>query len=297
MGIIEQSQNINMNDYSELVPLQEKQLEILSYVKTFCDQYDIKWVLSYGSALGARRHGGHIPWDDDIDISMTSEEYNKFRELFFKYGDQDRFYLQERICVDGMYIMPKLRMNGTTFIEESIKDLDIHHGIYIDIFILHHAPMNPISRLYGFLLNLYLCLKLLSDQGYNKRKAVKPVIILLQLLPKNFGLKYILKFQYKYDCKDSDYLTDWCLLAKFIDKNYIFPTKNLMYDEIEVYVPNQIEKYLELLYGEWQKLPDIENIKWSQHAYKWSASEDFRKYTKNVINFSDEMGAKINRKV
>lgn len=276
--------------FLELKPLQEKHLEILKELDKFCAQNGIKWSLAFGSALGARRHGGPIPWDDDVDIVMTSADYKKFRKLFYEKGNQEKFYLQERISVDGMAIMPKLRLNGTTFIEESLVDLDMHHGIYIDIFILHNAPKSKIMKIYGSMLSFYLNLKLLSDQGYNKRKSMAPLMWILRILPKHFGLRYILKFQWKWDKKESNELAEWFIFSKFIPKNVILPPRKIKYDGIELWGPNKIDKYLKIWYGEWKKVPNLDQINWNQHSTKWSTTEDFRKYAPNIVDFSDEMG-------
>ena len=126
------------------LPLQDKILEIAVYVDHICQENGIDYCLMGGSALGAKRHGGFIPWDDDLDIFMTPSQYEKFRAVFQKEGDHENFYLQEWGAVDGMITIAKVRINNTTYIEEALRDWDVHQGIYIDIFILH--------KLYNFLI-------------------------------------------------------------------------------------------------------------------------------------------------
>ena len=75
--------------------LQDKILEVAKYVDFLCKEHDIDYCLMGGSALGAKRHGGFIPWDDDLDIFMTPDNYEKFRDVFMQYADQNRFYLQQ----------------------------------------------------------------------------------------------------------------------------------------------------------------------------------------------------------
>ena len=287
--------NIINNSFNELKPLQKKHLEILEYVQLFCEKNKIEWSLAFGSALGAKRHGGPIPWDDDVDIYMTSENYNRFRNLFKEKGNKNKFYLQERISINGMVIMPKIRLNSTTFIEDTVANLDMHHGIYIDIFILHNAPKSFFCKVYGCLLSFYMNLKILSDKGYKKRKLARPLMWVLSLLPKNFGFNYILTFQYSYDKKDSNELADWFVFSKFIPKEVILPTKPILYDGVFLPGPNKIERYLEIWYGKWREIPNTNDIAWKRHSRNWSISEDFRKFAPNVHNFSDEMGNINNR--
>ena len=127
----------NLEDKYVILVLQNKILEIAVYIEQFCTQHDIDYCLMGGSALGAKRHGGFIPWDDDLDIFMTPDNYEKFREKFAEFGDHEKFYLQEYgRTKKGHVTVPKLRMNGTTYIEDLTKDWDIHQGIFVDIFIL-----------------------------------------------------------------------------------------------------------------------------------------------------------------
>lgn len=85
----------DLNDNYGIIDLQEKLLEIMVDIDLFCNRYDIDYCLMAGSALGAERHKGFIPWDDDIDIYMTEKDFNKFRCKFEKYGDKEKYYLQE----------------------------------------------------------------------------------------------------------------------------------------------------------------------------------------------------------
>ena len=66
--------------------IQLASLEILNCIASFCEEYEIKYVLTYGTLLGAIRHQGFIPWDDDVDIMMPRPDYNKFLEIFDKKG-------------------------------------------------------------------------------------------------------------------------------------------------------------------------------------------------------------------
>jgi len=74
--------------------LQLKMLEIIKYMDKLCKKHDIEYYLIYGSALGAVRHKGFIPWDDDMDVGMTYENYKKFIDVCEKELDTSKYFLQ-----------------------------------------------------------------------------------------------------------------------------------------------------------------------------------------------------------
>lgn len=278
--------------FEKLLPLQEKECEIVSYIDEFCRENDIEWCLAYGSALGAARHSGPIPWDDDMDLYMTAEGYDRFRRLFREKGDHERFYLQEMERIDGMVYMPKLRMNGTTFIEETLKDYDMHHGIYVDIFLLHECPPGKWEQFKSKLATCYITLKRLSNRRYQKRKLVRPLMAFLRLFPKKFGFQAAYRQLYKWDGEPRQKLADWELYTGsprwIVDRDVILPPVRMEYSGHQFCVPHQIDRYLEIAYGDWRQIPSLEKIHWAQHADNWSTTEDFHTIAHNVHDYRDE---------
>jgi len=129
--------------------LQDKILEIAVYVDKLCEENGIEYCLMGGSALGAVRHGGFIPWDDDLDFFMTPDNYEKFVAVFNEKGDKDKFFLEPFGHFDNMVTLGKVRAKNTTYIEESLADYQISHNVYLDIFILHamEGNTNHLQRL------------------------------------------------------------------------------------------------------------------------------------------------------
>lgn len=283
---------MDYSKFEELIPLQEKQCEILKYIDKFCTENDIEYSLAYGSALGAARHAGPIPWDDDSDVMMTVKSFEKFRELFNTKGDKERFYLQEFRSVDGRLNMYKLRMNGTTFIEESLKNMDMHQGIYVDIFILHECPPTKFARAKGVMVNCYRIIKEMSAFDYSKRKSVRPLIKFLRLFPADFGLRSAYNTLYKWDNTNQDKFADWELYTGtpkwFIAKDTIFPAERVDYMDCKLCVPRKLDEYLRICYGDWHQIPDLDKIQWAQHAGNWSTDRDFREFLPQIKDFSDE---------
>lgn len=122
-------------DAKELRKIQLLQLEILKEVDRICRKHDIKYTLCGGSLLGAIRHKGFIPWDDDIDISMLRGEYKKFLKICKQELDSDKYFVQT-VDTDPEYrwIYGKIILNGTTYVRAGQESIKSHNGIFIDIF-------------------------------------------------------------------------------------------------------------------------------------------------------------------
>ena len=118
---------------------QKHQAALLRLLREFdrvCKQLNIPYVLYAGTLLGAVRHEGFIPWDDDLDVLMLREDYNRLLAEAPAVLDTDTFYLQKEFSDHWPLFFSKLRLNGTTCLEKvHPKDSQIHQGIYIDIFL------------------------------------------------------------------------------------------------------------------------------------------------------------------
>lgn len=273
--------------------LQGKILEVTLWIDKTCSDNGIDYCLMGGSAIGAKRHGGFIPWDDDMDIFMTSESYGKFRKLF-NHNRREGFYLQEWGKRDHMVTMAKVRMNNTAYIEEILEPLNIHQGIYVDIMVLHKCPANPLLRYYQYLCGRYVVAKGLADRGYCRRKDLAGMLLkVLSLLPKGFAVKSALKNIYHYDGEDTGYYCNF--LGKSNFEKSVYPVEWIddpQYAEFEMVslkIPAQTENYLRKRFGDYMVLPSAERIAWEQHAKCYSLDTDFRKLlNRSYESFEDE---------
>ena len=260
--------------------LQNCILNIAQYIDTFCLQNSIDYCLMGGSALGAVRHNGFIPWDDDLDVFMTPDNYEKFRSVFDAKGDKEHFYLQELGAADGRVITAKVRLNQSTYVEEIVKDWDIHHGVYVDIFILHTCPDNKVKRLWQYFWAKYLIVKGLANKEYNRRDGMLNLAVrLFKVLPKRFLLGYGLKQVYRFRKERTEYLCNF--LGKALLKNgmyrseYFISTKRHQFETIELNVACNVEAFLKERFGDYMKIPDISRIRYEQHALEWDVEKPF----------------------
>lgn len=163
---------ISVKDFTpeELRKWQMRLLEILVYFRDFCESHNLRFFLSAGTCLGAVRHHGFIPWDDDLDVIMLREDYEKLTKLWNKEADTSRFVC----CVtnskqSSKFPMATIRSVNTTCIYDHSVNDDICHGLKIDVEFLDAVPNNKI----GYKIH-YLCeglLGLMRTQRYPKRES------------------------------------------------------------------------------------------------------------------------------
>ena len=126
--------------------LKQIQTNMLKEFIEICENNKLQYFVIYGTLLGTIRHKGFIPWDDDIDVIMARNYY----ETFMKIGQKslsEHLFLQNHIT-DKNYLcnFAKIRNNETTFIEIATQNIDINHGVYIDIFPLDGLAKNKLVR-------------------------------------------------------------------------------------------------------------------------------------------------------
>ena len=159
--------------------LQLVQLKMLEEIDRICKKHDIKYSLFAGSALGAIRHKGFIPWDDDLDIVMMRPEYERFLAAAQKELNES-YYLQKEFSENWPLQFSKLRKNNTAFIERYIPKMDgIHMGVYVDIFPCDNLSDNDLTAKLQFYFSKIVIAKALDKRGYLTDSKVKKLFILL----------------------------------------------------------------------------------------------------------------------
>lgn len=158
-----------MEKYAESV-LQQHQAVLLELLREFdriCRRHRIRYMLFAGSALGAVRHHGFIPWDDDLDVVMLRTEYDRFLCVAGSELDAQKYYLQGEYSDHWPMFFSKLRKNDTACLEKFIpKDDRMHQGIYIDIFPCDNLADNVVIRRLQFAASKIVIAKSLDRRGY-----------------------------------------------------------------------------------------------------------------------------------
>lgn len=261
--------------------LQNVILNIAYDLDVFCQENEIPYCLMGGSALGAKRHGGFIPWDDDLDVFMTPDAYEKFRTCFDDHGDKEKYYIQELGASKGKVITAKVRLNNSYFEEEIIKDWHVHQGIYIDIFILHTCPNNKVLRLWQYVWAKYLIVKGLANKEYHRHGAATFYLLkAMKVLPKRFLLDFGLRQVYAFRNKQTDYYCNYLGKAKLKKGTYkhvhFASTKRVPFETINLNVAVGLEEFLKERFGDYMKIPSLDRIRYEQHASTWGIGEQYQ---------------------
>ena len=251
-------------DKDILRKVQLVQLDILKEVRRVCEKNKIQYYLTAGTLLGAVRHNGFIPWDDDLDIAMLDDQYKKFCEVApFDLGDD---YCFQNWDNDDMFPFEigKVRKKNTVFIENK-SDINNKPGIYIDIIVYSNAQKNKKER----------------DACYNKMLAYHRMLLAIcNYRPwiENGKTNYIKRIGYFYYNIKAKFLGRNRIIKRFKDlrnrkyTGYLFPMiegsyyntlKGEWFNEFELKkfeddlfpVPKGYEEYLVLAYGDYMKLP------------------------------------------
>lgn len=272
---------LETNDDWGLKELQNVILNIAYDMDAFCHQHEIYYCLMGGSALGAKRHGGFIPWDDDLDVFMTPDSFERFRECFNKYGNKEKYYLQELGASDGKVITAKIRLNNSYFEEDIIKDWNVHKGVFIDIFILHTCPNNILLRYWQYFWAKYLIVKGLANKEYHRHGSTTYYVLkAMKVLPKRFLLNFGLNQVYAFRNKSTDFFCNYLGKAKLKKGTYkhdhFASTKRVPFETIELNVAVGLEDFLKERFGDYMKIPSLERIRYEQHASKWGIGEEYQ---------------------
>ncbi len=264
--------------------VQEKILDIMRYIDKLCRENGIVYYIMGGTALGAVRHGGFIPWDDDLDIFMTPSEYEKFK-LAFEKASSEGFVLQEWKTTPDYLEYAKVRMNGTTFIEQGFKDRkDMHQGIYVDIMILHKVPESSLTQRLVYYKSKYVTLYALSERNWQPKTALqRAALTALRLIPNRWLVKHCYKHIYKYDSMTENYkYCYWITPAKFknglFDRSFFEGPVDIPFEDTHLMGSEKIKEYLEYRYGDYMKLPSEEARRAAVHACIYDTERDYKEY-------------------
>lgn len=263
--------------------VQEKILDIMKYIDRLCRAHGIVYYIMGGTALGAIRHGGFIPWDDDLDIFMTPSEYRKFKQVF-EAESSPQFVLQEWRTTPDYLEYAKVRMNGTTFIEAVHKDRKMHHGIYVDIMILHKVPKNAFLERLVYLESKFVTLYALSQRNWKpKTKGQALVLHSLHLMPCKWMDKVFYRRIYRYDDRQKNFMyCYWITPAKFrsglFDPSFFPAPVDIPFEDTVLLGSPKIKEYLAYRYGDYMKLPSEAARKAAVHAMIYDVNKDYTEY-------------------
>lgn len=254
--------------------LQSCEMNILREIVSVCHQLGIRYYMVCGSALGAVKYQGFIPWDDDVDIGMFREEYERFvreappllpEHLFLQNFRSDKAFSQ---------IYSKVRDSRTTYIEKSVANLDMHHGVYVDVFPLDGYPTTAKEQKAFERKKKYY--KLICESRFDFPRSPKAALVtkLLRITGiSRCSHKYLIKYDTliaSYPTADSPVICNhgnWQGKLEYAPREQYGEGLEVPFGDLTVRVPEKYDEYLTQKYGDWRAdLPEEQKV--GHHYYE-----------------------------
>lgn len=263
--------------------LQEHQKALMTLLQEFdrvCRELEIPYVLFAGSMLGAVRHQGFIPWDDDLDVLMLRADYERFLRAADGLLNREKFHLQKEFTDHWPMFFSKLRLNGTTCLEKyHARDPRIHHGVYMDIFPCDNGADSSFGRKLQYLASKVVIAKAVDKRGYDTDSKLKKLVMAAgRCLP----MKPFVKLAQKGG-EDSEYVHTFLGGGREYGKN-VFPRAwfrervEMPFADGKYPVPKEYDKLLTMLYGAYMVLPPEEERVVKQHALLVDLDTSYEEY-------------------
>lgn len=262
MKISETLQNELRSKYSpegsDLRRAQIRMTEMLTFFDTFCKKHSLIYWLDAGTLLGAVRHGGFIPWDDDTDVMMPKKDYERFKKIMLSMAEHDEFVLQCHETDPGYFGAWMVLRDKTT---EYIQDSNLHRarkyrGLQIDIIACENHFIPLLYRFCALYQNHLIDRPLQNNCEFHTIPwRVKLAYFIFQnlLIPFFHWISMIVPHNYvKY------YYGAYWNSRRYL-KN-IFPVGRIVFEGVELSAPCNPEGYLSDEFGQWQDIPSMDKI-------------------------------------
>ena len=276
-------------------PTQERLLVLLKEFIRVCEKHHLRYFVDGGTLLGAMRHKGFIPWDDDIDVSMPREDYDKYVKLQYEYEGTPYFIQTWRTDPHYTYCFAKLRDSSTTFIENFYVNHRINHGVWIDIF--------PLDGMSNKLKPREKCAPRIRFVWYMTFLAYLPQLTRKfhkETFFKDLGLNIVGWLFWPFDAFHwrnrvierhlKHYKLETCAMAgnyydfkpkrQAMDVKYFKEFIEVPFEDIMVTAPKEYDEYLTLSYGDWRTPPPKDKQIGMHHDKGFSLTQGYKEYMK-----------------
>ena len=262
------------------------QLEMLKAVDVLCEKYNIRYSIYCGTLLGAVRHGGFIPWDDDIDLAMPLQDYRKF----LQHADElpaGLFCVHRKNTRDYSFLWLKIMAEGTTFMNKNGVEIDVPPGISLDIYPMIGTPDSAFGKKIQKGL-LFIAVRLQRAADYKvlhlpgcARKIIAHMPEVLRLA----AIEFLLYFSLinPENCENIGTIDSVSFEGKFKRKDWSEMTK-LRFEDAYFTAPVHYDRILRRMYGDYMKLPPEEKSTGHFDENKIiDPHRDYRLYRKELL--------------
>ncbi len=256
-----------------LKEIQQSSYQILKKIKEVCDKNNITYFLDYGTLIGAIRHNGFIPWDDDIDISLPRKEYEKFIEICIKNPSSIAPFELLHYKTNKKYIYPIARINDPRYFTDYQNAKDYGLGAFVDVYPVDGINLNDKRHLKKLLhLNniIYVAGQKRMAKARNFLRNIPKFIffVITRFTNINKLIAKIDKLAQKYDFNNSEIVScsvieSW---SHFNKSDYTNPIPHKFEDD-EFSIPQNYDEHLHSYVGDYMKLPPKEE-QIGHHFYK-----------------------------
>lgn len=233
--------------------------QILAEIDRVCKKHNIPYFIQGGSAIGAFYNKGIVPWDDDVDVGMTRENYNRFLQVAPEELGEKYFLEWFGTESNTPFYFAKVKMNNTLFVEQIWRGMDIHHGIFVDVFPYDRIPNNPtLEKLHRFRAKFWIncfmakqiwlwrhCGKCQIDEPLPKSwigcAAIKVVV---SLLSRKTIYNKMCRVLGSYNGCDTEFVNIVRMPKDQIRRRYVENTVLMEFGGMQIPVPDNVEEYL-----------------------------------------------------
>lgn len=293
MNSKEYNNSYEVTDLKSITPeqtkaLQSKALEILLYFKDFCEEHGLLFYLCGGCCIGAIRHNGFIPWDDDVDVFMPRDDYEKLAVLWPKYADTDRYtYCRTNKTENYHDAGASIRDNNTTFINKHSVDEDICHGLGLEIMPIDGYPNSKFKRfkqlIFAMIFALFNVQRLPDNKGKFLRVLARVIYAIIPSKKLRYKIwKYSEKQMSKYKWDECGYVTELIGSVKgMLLKHPKEWFETAVYKDFNGYkmpVMAGYDQYLRRIFGDYMQLPPEEKRIPKHNTVYINLNESYKKY-------------------
>ena len=272
-------------DNTVIQRLKQVELDLFRAFIDVCDKLNLKYYLLGGTLLGAVRHGGFIPWDDDIDVGMLREDYEIFVEKGQALLPKEYFIQTFKTDPDYPANYAKIRNSNTTFLETAARNCNINHGVFIDVFPLDTYPADKkVQKRFSFKTQL---MTLRVSSAFYRPDRVRPlkmkvVNALLSIIYPSYQRAVRARERLYTAFKSGELIANhsgaWGV-KEIVPAEWYGEGTLLTFEGLTVRAPARYEQWLTQVYGDYMKLPPVEKQVTHHYTDVIDLDTPYTKYT------------------
>lgn len=244
--------------------MQLKGLEMALYFDRFCTEHGLTYFLCGGCCIGSIRNQGFIPWDDDVDVFMPRSDYEKLKRLWRNTPEYSIQYTTKEFLTQNQFLT--ICANRTTFIKTYQKDLDINHGLVLDVLPLDGCPRGwrrKTQKLWALLYSLFIVGK--APENHGKVVCWGGKVLLGIVRPRVWryaAWRFCERKMTQYPIEQCEYITELCSGPHYMQneypKEYFAKAVRVSFEGYELPIPVGYDGYLRMAFGDYMQLPPKE---------------------------------------